>query len=113
MANIHPPIITEADVHAVRKVIAGEATPEEQRRAMIWIGDQACRRMDSPYEPGIDPLDQGVLMGRHLVGVLISNMTTGRTLDAARAADKERTGAVPNFNPLRADPRVNKRRSQL
>lgn len=110
MANIHPPITTESDVHAVRAVIAGTASPDEQKRAMLWIGDQACRRMDSPYEPGVDLFDQGVLMGRHLVGVLISNMTTGRTLEAARAADRERAGAVPQSSPLVLPTRKPKRR---
>jgi hypothetical protein len=101
MASVHPPIITEADVHAVRAVIAGTASPDEQRRAMLWIGDQACRRMDSPYEPDAPAIDQGVLLGRHMVGVLISNMTTGRTLEAARAADAARAGGTaPQSSPL-------------
>jgi hypothetical protein len=111
LASIHPPIITEADVHAVRAVIAGTASPDEQKRAMLWIGDQACRRMDSPYEPGLEDIDQGVLMGRHMVGVLISNMTTARTLAAAKISDQERAGAgTANFNPNAPDPRINRKR---
>ena len=112
MAILFPPITTEADVHAVRALITGQATPDQQQRAMRWIGDQVCRRLDSPYASGADPTDQGVLLGRHLVGVLISDMTLPRTLEAARKADAERAGAGASIQPPRVpvQPRINRKR---
>lgn len=75
------PIILEADVHAVRAVIAGTADGDQQRRAMQWIGDQACQMKRSPALAETER-DSQLLNGMQHVGHLIANMLTPDTLAA-------------------------------
>lgn len=81
------PIITEPDVHAIRKLIAGTADAGEQVRGMRWIAEQACRIFDSPYVAEGNDRETFIAIGRHQVGVLISAMQTPGVLEAARASD--------------------------
>lgn len=76
----------EAGMLAVRACIRGEASADQQRRAMQFIGGTLCRRFDSPYIPGATPIDAGVEMGRHLVGVWISNCNDTAYIEAVKAA---------------------------
>lgn len=75
------PKITEADVHAVRAVIEGKADPDQQRRAMQWIGTEACQMKRSPAS--VDRDDRDTIVGMQHVGHLIANMLTPETLQAA------------------------------
>jgi hypothetical protein len=84
------PTITERDVMAVRMLLADPA----HTHALRWIMDQACRRLDSPYVPGNDATDTGVLMGRQIVGIWIGNMTSDALLEKAKADDERRRVAA-------------------
>lgn len=83
MALPHP-VTTEDDVHAIRALIAGTATPDQQRRGMRWIGEQCCRIYDTPYVSQGGDRDTFVMIGRHQVGTMISAMQTPATLEAVR-----------------------------
>lgn len=76
------PHIVEADVHAVRAVIEGTADGAQQRRAMQWIGEQACQMKRSAA--AVDRDDRDTLVGMQHVGHLIANMLTPETLSAAQ-----------------------------
>lgn len=41
-----------ADVAALKALQRGEATPEQQRLALDWFINKACRLYDEPYRPG-------------------------------------------------------------
>lgn len=84
------PLITEADVYAVRAVIIGNADKVQQQRAMRVIGEQFCRIFDSPYVANGGDRDTFVMLGRHQVGVMISSMQTPEVLEKARADDLAR-----------------------
>lgn len=107
------PIITEADVHAVRAVMGGTAVAEQQVRAMRWILGQVCRRLDAVYYPGADgQRDTDFAAARQWCGVTISDMSEQSTLDAARASDA-RGSAGQNAPPApaaRRPPKVNTKR---
>lgn len=88
---------TEMGMLAVRAVLRGEASPDQQRVAMQYIAEEFCRRFDSPYMPGAGELDTGVEMGRHLVGVWISNCNDMSFIDrmkAEQAAAQQREAVV-------------------
>lgn len=89
------PIITEADVHAVRAVLAGRADSDQQRRAMRWIGEELCHIFDSPYVADGNDRDTFIMLGRHQVGVMISAMQTPATLEAAREFDRKSSTSPP------------------
>lgn len=80
------PVTTEDDVHAIRALIAGTATPDQQRRGMRWIGEQCCQIFSSPYVARGSDRDTFVMIGRHQVGVMISHCQTEQALEVARAA---------------------------
>lgn len=81
------PLFTEADVHAIRAVIAGTATGDQQRRAMRVILEDVCHIFDSPYVADGADRESFVMMGRHQVGVIITSTQTLRVLEEARARD--------------------------
>lgn len=41
-----------ADAKAFQMLAAGEATPEQQKRALDWIINQCARTYDQPFRPG-------------------------------------------------------------
>ncbi len=89
------PIFTEPDVHAMRALIAGTATSEQQRRSMRFILEQICRIYDSPYVAGGVDRETFVMVGRHQVGVLITSAQTGETLAAAQKSDADKIKKPP------------------
>lgn len=74
-------------VLAVRALLRGEASADQQRVGMSFIANQLCRRSDSPYIPGSTELDAGVELGRHLVGVWIGNCNEPEFLEQLKAAE--------------------------
>ena len=74
-------------VLAVRALLRGEASADQQRVGMSFIANQLCRRFDSPYIPGSTELDAGVELGRHLVGVWIGNCNEPEFLEQLKAAE--------------------------
>lgn len=103
------PITTEADVHAWRALMNGQASADQQLRCVNWIA-LATGRAGVPYVSGPDgERDTLVLLGQQRIGVMIGNMMAPATLDKARADDNER--ANPNPTP-RIPVRRNKRTDQ-
>lgn len=43
-----------ADAHALQQLLAGAASPEEQKRALEWIIKDACGVYDETFFPGED-----------------------------------------------------------
>lgn len=60
----------EAEVLAVKAVAAGNASPEQQKRALDWIIQKAARTYDEPFMPGQHDLTLN-LLGRRNVGLQI------------------------------------------
>jgi len=86
--GIVEPHIEEADVHAFRALALGSASPEQQRRAMDWLGVEACRLLQDPHSEvklaGGDHDDVTFALGRRYVGILIREMQLPKTLEAAK-----------------------------
>lgn len=90
------PAWNEMGVLAVRALLRGKASANQQRVGMSFIANQLCRRFDSPYIPGSTELDAGVELGRHLVGVWIGNCSAEflEELKAAEAEAKQKAAQV-------------------
>jgi hypothetical protein len=67
-----PPKYELPDVAALQAVMAGEATPEQQQRAMTWIIYGACGTYDLDYRT--EPRDHAFASGRRFVGLQIVKM---------------------------------------
>lgn len=65
-----PPHYELADAGAIQALHRGEATPEQQQRALKWIIEHACKTYDMPYRPGGDDgrRDTDFALGRQFVG---------------------------------------------
>lgn len=62
-----PPEWDIADAKAIQQLAAGEAPPEQQRRALKWIIENACGTYDMPYRPE-SSRDTDFACGRMFVG---------------------------------------------
>lgn len=83
------PKITEGNIADIRALINGTADADQQKRGMAWIMLEASGRMNSPYVSGPDgERDTTFQLGRHYVGILISNMTEQRILEKAKRQKK-------------------------
>lgn len=60
------------DVAALQATMAGEATPEQQQRALTWIIYTACGTYDLDYRT--EPRDHAFASGRRFVGLQIVKM---------------------------------------
>lgn len=78
-----PPKYDLADVAALQAVMAGEATEDQQRRAMTWIIYEACGTYEFDYRT--EPRDHAFASGRRFVGLQIVKM-----LKLNKAALKEK-----------------------
>lgn len=88
--TIITPKRTEAEVEAVRAVIAGVASKDQQMRAMDWIMDQACNITDVSYTGKEEPLAMAFGEGRRYVGAQIRAMLTPLALEIAKKQSKPR-----------------------
>lgn len=55
-----------ADISAIQALERGEATPEQQKRALTWIIIEAARTYDQSFRP--DPYETAFAEGRRFVG---------------------------------------------
>ena len=70
---IQPPEADAADVSALQALARGEAGPDQQKRALKWIIEQACETYEWPYRP--DQRATDVSLGRMFVGkMIVSNL---------------------------------------
>ena len=60
------PDYTEADAQACRALVRGQATPDQQKRAIEYIVDFVCATYDIPYRPG--ERDTLVALGKQIAG---------------------------------------------
>lgn len=67
------PDYTEADVRAIRAVNGGNATPEQQTRAMEFIVNNICCTYDMAFRPG-DIHASMVAEGKRIAGLHLVNM---------------------------------------
>jgi hypothetical protein len=65
---------TIADAAAIKALDQGTATPEQQRRALIWITQKAAGLLEWPYQPGENDRDTNIFLGRHFVAHQITKM---------------------------------------
>lgn len=66
----YPPVYELADFYAIKNLAAGSASPEQQRRALKWIVENACGTYDLSYRPNSDR-DTAFAEGRRFVGLQI------------------------------------------
>ena len=66
----HPPVYNKPDHRAIQAIAEGTASPEEQRRALDWIINNACGTYDEPFRPG-DGDTVTYMLGRRSVGLAI------------------------------------------
>lgn len=57
-----------ADITAVQAVQRGDASPDQQRRALDWIINQACKTYDFAFRPGADDRETNLALGRQHAG---------------------------------------------
>jgi hypothetical protein len=63
-----------ADIAAIQACCVGEATPQQQKRAMDWIMYKAANMNDLEYRT--DGRDHAFASGRRYVGMQIYKLTT-------------------------------------
>lgn len=70
---IAPAKYTNADVAAIKAVAAGNASPDQQRRALKWVVHDVARTYDETFVPG-QPDSSDHLSGRRNVGLQIMKL---------------------------------------
>lgn len=63
-----PPQWQPADAQSLKALGRGDATPEQQRRALEWIIREACGTYDFAFRPGANDRDTNLALGRQMVG---------------------------------------------
>jgi hypothetical protein len=101
--GIVEPHIEEADVHAFRALALGSASPEQQKRAMDWLGVEGCRLLQDPMSEvkaaGGDHDDVMFALGRRYPAILIREMQLPRVLDKAKQITAARRGPETTSRP--------------
>ena len=64
-----PATYTDADVSAIQALQRGEATPEQQKRALDWVVNQAANTYDLEYRT--ESRDHAFCSGRRFVGLQV------------------------------------------
>lgn len=87
-----PPPWEKADASALQALQAGQATPEQQKRALDWIIRQAAGTYDLAYRPGAEDgnRDTTFALGRQFVGqqiVKLLNLALGMIQNREPNAD--------------------------
>lgn len=68
-AAFAPPPWDLPDASAMQALARGDATPEQQKRALDWIIQKACGTYDLDYRP--DAREHAFVSGRRFVGLEI------------------------------------------
>lgn len=64
-----------AHVSSLQALERGEASPDQQRRALAWLINNACATYDLSYRPGLEgERDTSFAEGRRFVGLQIVKM---------------------------------------
>lgn len=83
----HPADYGIADVSAVQAMASGQATPDQQKRALAWIINAASMTYDQSFVPG-QPDVAAFLEGRRSVGNQIVKLTKIDVAAMRKAASK-------------------------
>lgn len=68
----YPPAYEEADATALKALQTGEASPDQQKRALRWIIENAANTYDLSFRPGVGgDRDTAFAEGRRFVGLEI------------------------------------------
>lgn len=64
-----------ADAAAIQALARGDASPDQQRRALIWIVEVCAARSDMSYRPGVDG-DRNTIFaeGKRWVGIQVAKL---------------------------------------
>lgn len=62
------PVWEVADVAAIQACVRGDATSEQQQRAMNWVIYQAAATYDFAFRPGESDRETNIALGRQFVG---------------------------------------------
>lgn len=93
-----PPRYELADVSALQALQRGEASAEQQRRALKWLIGPACGAYDMSYRPGEDGRrDTDFAEGRRFVGLQIVKLLNAdisklRRNDGSRTSEPSESG---------------------
>lgn len=82
-----PPQWALPDAQAVKALTRGDATPEQQRRALDWIIREACGTYEFAFHPGSNDRETNIALGRQMVGQQIVKLIN-LDLQALRQAGK-------------------------
>ncbi len=63
-----------ADASALKALAVGQANPEQQIRALMWIMQTACLARDWAYRPGANDGDTNIGLGRQFVAHQIQHL---------------------------------------
>lgn len=63
-----PPKFEPEDAAALQALQRGNASPQQQKRALDWVVLKACATYDFAYRPGENDRDTNIALGRQLVG---------------------------------------------
>ena len=66
----HPPVYEKADIRAIQALAQGNASEQDQKRALGWIINTAASTYDEPFRPG-SPDAVHYMLGRRSVGLAI------------------------------------------
>ena len=110
-----------SDSHAIRALMTGTASAEQQRQALDWIIMVLCRTYDEPFRPGDDGRrETDYALGMAYVGrqlVKHANGVPGLPLETSRRPQRQQKttrspGHAPGFFMRRDDGRCNDRSGQ-
>jgi len=79
----------DADIGAFKSLVLGEATEEQQRRALKFIVEEICKTYDLSYRPDSER-DSAFAEGKRFVGLQIVKLTK-LNLSAMRKTDGRRS----------------------
>lgn len=71
-AAVTPPKWEKADAAAIQALAVGNASAEQQQRALNWIIYDACGTYDIDYRP--DPQEHAAVSGKRMVGLHILSL---------------------------------------
>lgn len=69
----HPPLYEPVDIRAIQALAKGDASEDEQKRALDWIINNAAATYDEPFRPGETDV-MAYMLGRRSVGLAIVKM---------------------------------------
>ena len=70
-ASWKPPHFEDSDAAAIQAIAKGQASADQQKRALTWIIEKAAGTYDMSFRPGPDSRDTDFAEGRRFVGLQV------------------------------------------